>query len=77
MPKDGWYNRTMRWPQWYPTRGDVMGVLFVLGLLCLMAFAAIWLPDLQQRRAGAGFGPDWDCTFIPKGEPICIKKPGR
>ena len=68
------YNQRMKWPQWYPTRADVMGLLFVVALLCLIATAAILGP---QQRTNAGFGPDWDCTAVPKGEPICIKKPGH
>jgi hypothetical protein len=54
-----------------------MGVLAVVVTVCLFAFVVIRFPDFQQRRANAGFGPDWDCTIVPKGEPICIKKPGR
>ena len=65
----------MRWPQWYPTRADVVGVLLVLIIACLFAFSVIRFPNFQQPNTG--FGPDWDCTFVPKGEPICIKKPGR
>jgi hypothetical protein len=51
-----------------------VGVLFVVALLCLVAAAAMLGP---QQRTNAGFGPDWDCTAVPKGEPICIKKPGH
>jgi hypothetical protein len=69
------YNQKMKWPQWYPTRADIMGVLFAAAIICLFAFAVIRFPDLQQRRTNAGFGPDWDCTVVPKGEPICIRKP--
>jgi len=64
----------MKWPQWYPTRDEVMGVMFVVALLRLVAVAAIWGP---QQRANAGFGPDWGCKAIPKSEPICVKKPGH
>jgi hypothetical protein len=67
----------MKWLQWYPTRADIMGVAFVVVMVCLFAFAVIRFPDLQLRRANAGFGPGWDCTVVPKGEPICIKKPGH
>jgi hypothetical protein len=67
----------MRWPQWYPTRGDVMGVLFVLLVVCLIALRFIWFPRNFQPNSATGFGPEWDCTFVAKGEPICIKKPGR
>jgi hypothetical protein len=36
-----------------------------------------YFPNFQQRSASAGFGPDWECTAQPKGDPVCIKKPGR
>jgi hypothetical protein len=64
----------MRWPQRYPTRGDVMSVLFVLVVVCLIALRYIWFP---QPNAPNGFGPDWDCIAVSKGEPICMKKLGR
>ncbi len=70
-----WYNQRMKWPQWYPTRADVIGVLFVVALLGVVAVAAIKGP--QQRTNNAGFGPDWDCTAVPNSEPICIKKIGH
>jgi hypothetical protein len=65
----------MRWPQWYPKRGDVVGILFVVMLICIISFS-FWFPKSQPNPA-AGFGPDWDCKFVPNGEPVCIKKPGR
>jgi len=64
----------MKWLQWYPTRADIFGVVFVVALLCVCAVAAIIGP---QQRTNAGFGPGWDCKVIPKSEPICIKIPGR
>jgi hypothetical protein len=67
----------MKWPQWYPTRADIIGVLLVVGIVCLSAFVLIRFPNLQQPRANAGFGPDWECTPVPSGEPVCIKKPGH
>ena len=67
----------MRWFQWYPTRGDVMGILFVLVVTCLLAFVLMWFPNFHQRWPASGFGLDWDCKIVPNGEPICIKKPGH
>jgi hypothetical protein len=34
----------MKWPQRYPTRANVMGVLFVVVLVRLFAFAVIHFP---------------------------------
>ena len=28
-----------------------------------------------SQRANFGFGPDWNCTYFGKGDPVCVKKP--
>jgi hypothetical protein len=61
----------MKWPRWYPSRADKVGVLIAIVLLSAVAAAAILGP---QQRTNFGFGPDWDCKAVPKGEPVCIKK---
>jgi hypothetical protein len=66
-------NRKMRWPQRHLTRGDVMGILFVLVVVCIISLG-FWFPKSLPNPA-SGFGPDWDCKSVPNGEPICIKKP--
>ena len=67
-----WYNQRMKWPHWYPTCADIVGVLFVVALLGVVAAAAIMGP--QQRTNNAGFGPDSECKAVPQSEPICVKK---
>jgi hypothetical protein len=64
----------MRLGPWILSRGDVLGALFVLALLGLMAFIFVRYPNF---KAATGFGPDWECTSVPKGEPICVKKAAR
>jgi hypothetical protein len=54
-----------------------MGVVLAVVIVGVFAFVMIRLPDIQQRRANAGFGPDWECTPVPKGDPVCIKKLGH
>ena len=74
----GCYHSMMKWLQWTPDRNGIVGVVFVLIILVsAFAFLVTYFPDFQQRRANVGFGPDWDCTAQPKGDPVCIKKPGR
>jgi hypothetical protein len=63
----------MRWPQWYATRSDIMGILFALVVACLFVFVVVRFPHFHQAT---GFGPEWNCTVMPKGDPVCIKKPG-
>jgi hypothetical protein len=64
----------MKWPHWYPTWADMIGILFVVALLGVVAAAAVMGP---QQRTNSGFGPDWDCKVVPQSEPICIKKLGH
>jgi len=72
------YNAAMKWLQWNPDRNGWIGAIFALVVsVCAFAWLMIYIPDFQQRRANAGFGPEWDCTAQPKGDPTCIKKPGR
>jgi hypothetical protein len=54
-----------------------MDVVVAVVFVCVFAFVMIRLPDLQQRRANAGFGPDWECTPMPQGDPVCVKRPGH
>jgi hypothetical protein len=64
----------MRWPQWHPTRADVMGILFALVLICTSAFLLMWFSSANRAT---GFGSDWDCKSVPNGEPVCMKKTSR
>ena len=73
-----WYGSRMKWLQWTSDRNGIVGVvLALLILVSVFAFLVTYFPNFQQRRANVGFGPDWDCTVQPKGDPVCIKKPGR
>jgi hypothetical protein len=68
----------MKFLQWTPDRNARLGTLLALiVVLAIFGVAMIYSPDFQRRNANAGFGPDWDCTRQPKGDPICIKKPAR
>jgi hypothetical protein len=67
----------MNWLRWNPDRGGVLRLLLLLAIVVgVFAVIMTYVPDIQQRGANAGFGPDWDCTVQPKGGPTCIKKPG-
>lgn len=68
----------MKWSAWYLTRGDVIGILFVVFILCLVAFRFyLFHPSFGPNAGAAGFGPEWICTANARGDPICIKKLGR
>jgi hypothetical protein len=66
----------MKWP-WPPLRlADALGFAFVLAILCMFIVLTVGFPNVFQRATNAGFGPGWDCTPMPKGDPVCIKKIG-
>jgi len=64
----------MRWPHSRPTRADILGILFALLLVGLCAFIAVRIPLFGKPT---GFGPDWDCQSMPKGDPVCTKRLDR
>ncbi|OAE97662.1 hypothetical protein AYJ54_34545 [Bradyrhizobium centrolobii] len=64
----------MKWPQWYPTRADIIGISIALAVACIFVFVVVGFPNFHQAT---GFGPDWDCKAMPKGDPVCVKKPGQ
>ncbi len=72
------YHLRMKWLQWTPDRNGIVGIVFALiVLVSAFAFFVTYFPDFQQRRASVGFGADWDCAAQPKGDPVCVKKPGK
>lgn len=72
------HDRQMKWLQWNPDRADAIRLIgIMIAIVTGFAVVMIYLPNLQQRRANAGFGPDWDCVTQARGDPVCIKKTGR
>lgn len=70
--------RSIRRLHWSPDRAGIVWML-VSAVIAVAIFATvvIYYPFLPQRNSNAGFGPDWDCTPHPSGEPTCIKKIDR
>jgi hypothetical protein len=61
----------MRWLP--PRRGDVAAIILFAVLV------AAYVCFVMVTRSGGlalhrSFGPEWNCTKIGRGEPICIKK---
>lgn len=50
-------------------------VVLALAVIAIgLVLAVVWGPGLGPRT-GRGFGPDWDCVDVGKGDPVCVKKP--
>jgi hypothetical protein len=72
------YRSTMKWLEWTPDRNaNAVIVLVLIALVSLFAFFVIYFPNFQQRKAVAGFGPEWECSVQPKGDPVCVRKAGQ
>jgi hypothetical protein len=58
---------------------DVRTILRVTALIIvvpiLIGFAVLAQMRLfSTNGTGWGFGPEWDCTYPGKGDPVCIKR---
>jgi len=70
----------MKWPSWWPSwlpwlppsRGDLRAILFGIVLVLVVGAAFIVWPIREWRPVG--FGPDWHCFYLPRSDPVCIKK---
>lgn len=63
----------MNWP--YLRRGDISGVVFMAVVLAAIVFVSLFFPRFGQRNFG--FGPEWQCVRMEKGDPICVKLVGK
>jgi hypothetical protein len=68
----------MRWPSWWPwlppSRKDVRAIVFGIILVAVVGTAlAVW-PSYRKDSRSAGFGPEWRCFYLPRSDPVCVKK---
>jgi hypothetical protein len=61
------------WRFYLLTRSEWLAIVFaaiIVGALTLLAFNGYWrlLPNF-------GFSSDWRCTYVARGEPVCVKDP--
>jgi hypothetical protein len=63
----------MNWP--YLTR-NVARILLVIVILGGLLFVALISPIYrdQVQKMNYGFGPEWDCIYLPKVGPFCTKR---
>jgi hypothetical protein len=65
----------MDWLRWHlgPHKAVIIAALIVaVGLTLLLSVQPSDQP--LSISSGFGFGPEWECTPHPMGEPTCIKK---
>jgi hypothetical protein len=61
-----WFWMELTWRDW-------LGLLLVMIVAGAILFLWGPFPDLY-RRANFGFGPDWECSYAGKGEPVCVRR---
>jgi hypothetical protein len=59
----------MNWP--YLRRGDMAGILLMAVVLAALVFVLLFFP--QPLEQNFGFGPEWQCTRMGEGDPICVR----
>jgi hypothetical protein len=70
----------MNWKAWWLSATwwlsvrwrEVAAVLLGAAITGLVAFTMGRSPFGLDNR---GVGPEWDCTSVGKGDPVCVKKP--
>jgi hypothetical protein len=62
-------------PSFLTQFSKIKAIALGIVLVGTVAFLAIHFDNVPQQRTNAGFGPDWECTGVGKGDPICVKKP--
>jgi hypothetical protein len=73
-----WLGMRLRvnWP-WPPLkRGD--GVTILIVTLLIIVIITVFFGSNKSAGLGPasnwGFGPDWRCTHLGEGDPVCFKK---
>jgi hypothetical protein len=61
----------MNWRLW--SRGDIAAIIIAVAILAAFLVLFIAFPNAGWR-AHLGFGPNWDCTYPGKGDPVCIRR---
>jgi hypothetical protein len=54
------------------SRREVFVVLVLIVVVAVAAFSFIKYPVGTRTPS---FGPEWDCTYVGKGDPVCVKRP--
>ena len=52
--------------------GDLKAILLMVAIFAAVATVLALFPRLG-KNTNFGFGPEWQCTPMAKGDPICVK----
>ncbi|RWM07873.1 hypothetical protein [Mesorhizobium sp.] len=55
----------------YLRRDDIAGILLMAVVLAAIVFVLLFFPQPGQKNFG--FGPEWQCARMEKGDPICVR----
>jgi hypothetical protein len=66
----------MRWPWPRLRTGDVTAIILTIALIAgVFIFTTLVKIPILAPTWNNGFGPEWECTSVGQGDPVCIKKP--
>ncbi len=65
----------MKWPWLPPSKGDIATIILAVLFASLIVVFTLVSPPNYARIWNHGLGPEWDCSYLPETEPVCIKKP--
>ena len=57
---------------WRRFLDNAIGILIVIAMLGIALFLGTTARPILLK-VNNGFGPDWDCTYPGRGDPICFK----
>jgi hypothetical protein len=52
---------------------DIAGFLSVVAIVGVILYVFVDVKG-ERRPRNFGFGPEWSCTHVPGGDPVCLKK---
>ncbi|TPN79546.1 hypothetical protein FJ987_05625 [Mesorhizobium sp. CU2] len=53
----------------YLRLGDLAGILLMAAVFAVVGYALLH----PLREGNYGFGPEWQCAPVGKGDPICVR----
>lgn len=71
-------SRLRFWRAWFLSLRRADQLAIAIGIIVVSGFVALtgagWPPrGIWVLLPRFGFGPDWQCAWVAKGEPVCVK----